>query len=328
MITHWLKYYFCILVILLFYTPLHASNDSISSPIEIIVGFGPGGSTDTLARSMAPYLSEALDIQVNVRNIPGRGSALAIETFLDVPLEKNTILCSAFSPFIPAAIIQKNVEFTMKDLDFLNIQWYGYDLIAVYGKLKIKSLVDLLLSIKNSTKKFKVAVVENSNGYLLLRFLLKEMNISMDKIDLHKYNSGGDARKAISNGDVDVIMISSKRSEFIRQYITPLAIYSNNRQAEWDIPTVNEALSSLGIKIPLVPGYMRGFALNAAYKKKYPERYKIIEDAFKLIMAKKSVQRALKKNKVGGTWTGPEKSTKILNETNKIFKKYQYLIKP
>jgi len=316
---------YCFMLIV-FSTFLPAEEVYPNKPIEMIVGFGAGGSTDTLARSMAPYLSKLLNVPIHVRNIPGRGSATAIETFLKTKNDGYTILCSAFSPFFLEAILREGTHFTISDLDYLNIQSYGFDIVAVKGESTITTLSELLLALKKPTKTFKIAVVENSNGYFLLKLLMEAMNIPITNVEIHRYNSDYDARETIVNGEMDAIFVSSKGGELIRQSITPLAINAQERQLEWDIPTVNEALIPLGFQVPHIPDYMRGFAVQKSLKDLYPERYEKLHNAFMLLMAKKSVQRDLKKNKVGGTWTGPENSTQMLNDAFVIFKKYNYLL--
>jgi tripartite-type tricarboxylate transporter receptor subunit TctC len=46
-------------------------------PIRWVVGFPPGGSSDIVARILAPWLSERLGQQVIVENKPGAGTNLA-----------------------------------------------------------------------------------------------------------------------------------------------------------------------------------------------------------------------------------------------------------
>ena len=321
-----MKSVICFFMLIVLATFLPAEEVYPNRPIEMIVGFGAGGSTDTLARSMAPYLSKILNVPIHVRNVPGRGSATAIETFLKTKNDGYTILCSAFSPFFLEAILREGNHFTISDLDYLNIQSYGFDVVAVNGKSTIATLSEFLLALKKPTKTFKIAVVENSNGYFLLRLMLEAMNIPINTIELHRYNSDYAARQAIVNGEMDVIFVSSKGAELIRESITPLAINAQERQLEWDIPTVNEALTPLGFQVPHIPDYMRGFAVQQSLKDTYPQRYEKLHDAFMLLMAKKSVQRDLKKNKVGGTWTGPENSKQMLNDAFVIFKRYNYLL--
>ena len=61
-------------------------------PIRWIVGFPPGGSTDIVARIIAPWLSERLGQQVIVENKPGAGTNLAAQSVITAPPDGHTLL--------------------------------------------------------------------------------------------------------------------------------------------------------------------------------------------------------------------------------------------
>jgi len=48
-----------------------------SRPVRWIVGLAPGGAADTVARVMAPWLSERLGQQIIIENKPGAGTNTA-----------------------------------------------------------------------------------------------------------------------------------------------------------------------------------------------------------------------------------------------------------
>src|SRR5882724_4419127 len=50
-----------------------------NKPITTVVGFEPGGGTDTTARIIAPTLSELLGQQVVVENRSGAGGNIAVD---------------------------------------------------------------------------------------------------------------------------------------------------------------------------------------------------------------------------------------------------------
>jgi len=70
----------CLTPILFFVFVLNAAAQSYpSKPIRFMVGVPPGGPTDTVARSVAPALSEAFGQPVVVENKPGASAVLATD---------------------------------------------------------------------------------------------------------------------------------------------------------------------------------------------------------------------------------------------------------
>ncbi len=60
--------------------------------IKWVVGFPPGGSTDIVARIVAPWLSERLGQQVIVENKPGAGTNLAAQAVANAPPDGHSLL--------------------------------------------------------------------------------------------------------------------------------------------------------------------------------------------------------------------------------------------
>src|SRR5690242_13029717 len=56
-----------------------AASAQDKGPLRLLVGFAPGGSTDTVARVLAEKLRGALGQPVIVENKPGAGGRLAAE---------------------------------------------------------------------------------------------------------------------------------------------------------------------------------------------------------------------------------------------------------
>lgn len=296
-------------------------------PINLVVGFGIGGSADRMSRSMSSFLSDTLDERVKVINKKGAGTQIAANYILKRPADGYTVFGSTFTPYLANTILSGGAKYKIDDFDYINIQWYDYELVAVNAKTGYKSLSDILNTIKNNPKKIKAAVVQGSGGHLLLKLMLEKYGIPAKNLNLVTYNSGGKARSAIAGGQVDLIAISAQGSESIREFLTPLAVFKKERHPKWDVPTVNEAVKDLGFQIPMFSGSMRGFAVHGDLKKKHPERYNILVNAIKATLAKKEVQKFLKKSQIGGTWTGPEISNKLLKDSFEVYKKYGYLLK-
>jgi tripartite-type tricarboxylate transporter receptor subunit TctC len=59
--------------------------------VKIVVGFEPGGATDTIARTLAERLKEVWGQAVTVENKPGHGGNLAAETVAKAPADGYTV---------------------------------------------------------------------------------------------------------------------------------------------------------------------------------------------------------------------------------------------
>ena len=63
-------------------------------PIKVYIGYAPGGSTDVVARLLAPRLGEKLGQPVIVENKPGGAGDLAAEVMLQSPPDGYTLMMS------------------------------------------------------------------------------------------------------------------------------------------------------------------------------------------------------------------------------------------
>ena len=70
------------------------AQDYPSKPISMIVTWNAGGSTDVIARLVAPELAERLGQPVAVANTPGGGGSLGTQAALDAPKDGHTILAT------------------------------------------------------------------------------------------------------------------------------------------------------------------------------------------------------------------------------------------
>jgi tripartite-type tricarboxylate transporter receptor subunit TctC len=61
-------------------------------PIKVLVGYVPGGSTDVVARLIAPKLSERLGQPIVIENKPGSAGDFAAELMLQAPADGYTLL--------------------------------------------------------------------------------------------------------------------------------------------------------------------------------------------------------------------------------------------
>ena len=303
------------------------AGDFPNRPVTIVVGFGVGGSADRMTRSMSKFVGDQLGQPVQVINKRGAGTLLASNYVLNQPHDGYTIYASGFSPYLSNTILEGNADFTIDDFAYLNFQWYDEDIIALNKDSKYRSLPELLEAIRTRPKTVRASVVRGSGGHLMAKLLLEVNGIPQENLNLVTYNGGGLARAAVAGGVVDYIVISAEGTESIREYIRPLAIVSNQRNPNWDAPTLNDALKPMGISVPILPGSIRGFATTAEFKRDYPERFNTITEAFEKALKDRELLEILERSAIGSRWTGPEQSEMTMRTTFSIFENYSYLLK-
>jgi len=327
-ITHKIKWV-AVFIVSLFCSNVMAfqTDDFPSKPITMVVGFGVGGGTDQMARSLSAYLAQELGQPVQVVNKKGAGTLIAANYVLSKPDDGYTIFASGFNPYLTNTILEGNAEYGIEDFSYLNFQWFDEDLIAVYHNSKYQSLTELVEDIKAHPKTVKASVVRGSGGHLIAKLLLEANGIPQENLNLVTYNSGGQARAAVAGGVVDFIIISAKGSESIREYIRPLAIISDNDHEGWGAPAIAKAIAPLGVDIPVLQGTIRGFATSANVKKKYPDRFAVLSSAMERALQNEELKALLKRSSISGQWTGPEKSEEIMKINFEVFKNYSYLLK-
>jgi putative tricarboxylic transport membrane protein len=295
-------------------------------PINLVVGFGVGGSADRMTRSVSSFLSDKLDQAVRVVNKKGAGTMLAANYVLKAPADGYTVFASTFAPYMSNTIIHGGAKYKIDDFAFINAQWFDFDLIATNKDKPYNSLAELLTAIKEKPGKISAAVVQGSAGHLMVNLLLKNNGIPQKNLNLVTYNSGGKARSAAAGGQVDFIAISAEGCEGIREFLKPLAVVLDEPSKSWDAPVVNEALKPLGVTVPVLPGSIRGFAVKAEVKEQHPERFQKLVDAFQELLTDKGVKKFLKGNKIGSDFIGPDKTQELMQENYEVFNQYKGLM--
>lgn len=168
-----------------------------NGPIEIIVGFNPGGGTDTMARIIQPKLQEILGVPVAVRNMPGASSALAHEHVNKQPADGQTILfqtdCVRFFPAMGMT------DLTYKDFEQIGIGAFGIANFLVEKNSKLKTFDDIVDLLK--TGKAKVGVAGIGDPWHLALEIVN--SVVGGKAEINIYNSGKDSAMASVRKEVD-----------------------------------------------------------------------------------------------------------------------------
>lgn len=116
--------------------------------IKIIVPFTPGTGMDTIARTVAPRLSERLGQPVVVTNMPGASGNIGADQVAKSNPDGYTVLMGANTMLI-ASQLYKNVPFDpVRDFSPVSMAAWGTLMLVANPKTGIKSMADLIAQAK------------------------------------------------------------------------------------------------------------------------------------------------------------------------------------
>jgi len=217
-----------------------------SRPVHIIVGFPPGGMTDTTARLMGQWLSERLGQPFIIENRPGFGGNIATEAVVRAPPDGYTLLLT---------LTNNTINTTLYDnLNFNFIR----DIAPVASVNRVPHVIDVNPSVPAKTVPEFIAFAKANPGKLNMgsgsigggQHVSGELFKMMTGVNLVHvpYRGGAPAIADLLGGQVQVIFdVLSESIGYIRAgRLRPLAVTTAVRsEALPDIPTVGD----------FVPGY-------------------------------------------------------------------------
>ena len=173
-------------------------------PVRIVVGFPPGGSSDTVARVVAQHLSPLLGQPVVVENKPGAGGVIGSDTVAKAAPDGHTLLLATAGHSTAAAMMQKLPFDAVRDFAWIStVTTYPFAIATAAGS-PIRSLEDLVKRAKASPGKitYSSAGVGTSH-HLLGEWLSSQAGIEMNHIP---FKGGTSPLTEVLAGRVDVMI--------------------------------------------------------------------------------------------------------------------------
>ncbi|HEX7249310.1 MAG TPA: tripartite tricarboxylate transporter substrate binding protein [Burkholderiales bacterium] len=116
-----------------------------SRPVTMIVGFAPGGGTDTAARIIAKAATEALGQPVVVENRAGAGGNIAHEQVAKAAPDGHTILLGSVGPLTVAPHMIKNLPYDpLQDLVPVTMAVTFANVLVVHDGVPVRTLADYI----------------------------------------------------------------------------------------------------------------------------------------------------------------------------------------
>ena len=137
---------------------LGQSAQAQSTPLRILVGAPAGGSTDTLARSMAAEMGRLLGRVVVVENRAGAGGNIAADAVAKAAPDGNTLLMSFTSHAINASLYPSLPFDPIKDFTPLTCVATSPSVLVAHPSLPVKDVRELIALAKAQPGKLNFAI--------------------------------------------------------------------------------------------------------------------------------------------------------------------------
>lgn len=289
-----------------------------SKPIQLVSGFGAGGSTSMGGRIIAGTLSEFIGVAVVVHHKTGAGGTLAPIFVLRSNPDGYTLLIANTGPMTIAPFVRKIEYKPLEDFQFLGQYAVEPMGLVVRSDAPWKTLEELVADIKKApgTIKFAMDGVNTPSNFGMELFKSAAGGLKVDAIP---FNSSAEMIAAVLGGHAHMAYsyMMSARGPYEGGKLRILALGTDKRLEDYpNIPTFAE------IGFPLVKwGPFFGLAAPAAVPKEVTDTLK---DALRKTAQNSEVQKLLDKVGIIPVYKDAEEFTKSIMETQK---KVQQLVK-
>jgi tripartite-type tricarboxylate transporter receptor subunit TctC len=173
-----------------------------NKPIQVVIGFAPGGAADIVARVMSIELAKALGQPVVVDNKPGAGSSIAANIVAKSRPDGYTLLIASPSSISVNPALNPNLGYTPRDLLPITKITTSPLVLAVNPTTGIRSVKDLIAAAKKDPGKLNYASSGNGSAPHLGAALFTLLTgAQMTHIP---YKGGAPAIQSVIAGDTQV----------------------------------------------------------------------------------------------------------------------------
>lgn len=249
-----------------------------SGPVQILVAFGAGGGTDTLARLLAPSLSKILGKPVTVQNLPGGGGQVAATAVMRDGTDGLAILATN-EPDLFMSTVFSRPPYKAGDLQTIMVDVLDPRIMLVKKESDINTFKEFVERAKAQPGKLAVSVTQGGAQELFAKWLFNKLGL---QVRIVGYEGGGPAANAMLAGDVVAAVGDDSARLNVRSQTKALFVGAKAKSPRWsEAPTLAEAVAPYGLKLPSDDFLARYgvYVVPAAFKTKNPAAYAKLQKA-------------------------------------------------
>ena len=220
-----------------------AQDNYPTRPIVMVVGFAPGGGTDTVARIIAKKVGDSIGQTVVVENKAGAGGVVATDFVAHGAADGYTILLGSVGSLAVAPhLIAKLPYDPLRDLAPITMAVVFANVLVVQPSMPARTLAEFVQLAKASPGKITYGS-SGIGGAGHLAGELLELTAGIDIVHV-PYKGGGPAMQGMLGGQVDAIFATpvSSGAQIRAGKVRAIATTGAKRSTYLpDVPTVAES---------------------------------------------------------------------------------------
>ena len=210
-------------------------------PLRLIVPFPPGGSTDLLARVVAPKLTEAWQQPIIIDNRPGAAGNIGVDIAAKAPPDGYTLVVTSMSNAISMTYYRKLPYDLTRDLHGVSLFSTQPNALIAALNLPAKTTQEMIALAKSKPGQLTYASAGNGSTQHMMGELLRQLA----KVDLVHvpYKGTGPALNDLMGGQIGLLFapLISAVPSIKAGKVRGLAVTSPKRApAAPDLPTMIE----------------------------------------------------------------------------------------
>ncbi len=211
-------------------------------PVKLVVGFAAGGSSDTVARILAPRMADALKQSVVIDNKPGAGGNIASDFLVKAPADGYTIMLGTIGSLAVNQHLNKLSYNPVTDMAGLSMAVVFTNVLVVNTASSIRTLDDYIRQGRaaNSSLSFGSSGI-GSSGHLAGELLKSAAGLNNQHV---AYRGGAPAMNDLLGGVLQSIFSSPTDAlQFIQAgKLRAIATTGSKRlEALPQVPTIAES---------------------------------------------------------------------------------------
>jgi len=253
-------------------------------PIEVIVGFNPGGGTDVMARTAAPFIEKYLGkgATIVVKNVPGASGQIGITKVASSKPDGYT-LGSYNLPGMMARTLDRKTDYSADSFTYLANIVNDPNVIVTSKASGLDTLDKLLAAAK--AKPLAITVGMSSLGGDDHFMLNKLQNMTGTEFTIVPFKGSAPARTALMGGHVAMSILNVSEIAEFQEKINVIGIAQTKRSSfAPDVPTFIEQ------GLNLTNGALRGFVAPAGLPADVEAK---LLDAFRQLETDKEFETAM-----------------------------------